>query len=178
MVCCVIGGGLSAMPRQWVGAVLAGRAGGHGLADVSPADVGQAVAVLRHQVPLLIVSTDGDPAPLNNCGVPVVAGGWTGSAGMLLAAFKWTAKNAWETPWVATVPAGGAPIPPDLVARLAVAVSGCAAEAACVTKGGRLVLELGLWPVRLQGDLRRVLTGGGEKSLDDWARGLSIAVVS
>lgn len=173
MVCCVIGGELSAVPLQWVGAILAGRADGH-----HPPDISQAVNLLRQQVPMVIVSTTGDPARLNGVGVPVVAGEWAGSAGMLLAALEWTAKHAWETPWVATAPAEGARVPPDLVARLAAAVSGCAAEAACVAKGGSLVLELGLWPVRSRRGLRRILTGGGEKSLAGWARGLAVAIVS
>lgn len=173
MVCCVIGGGVSAVPRQWVGAIIVDCA-----EDQRPPGVSRAAALLRPQVPLLIVSTDGDPAGLSVDGAPVVVGEWAGSAGMLLAALEWTATHAWETPWVATAPARDVSIPPDLVVRLSAAVSGCAAEAACVADGGHLVLELGLWPVALRRPLRRFLAGGGETSLAAWARGRTVALVS
>ena len=174
MVCCVIGGGLSAVPRQWVGAVLAGRSDGS-----DPRDVGQAVGLLWPQVPMLIVSTDSDPARLNGCDVPVVTGEYAGLAGMVLAALEWTAKYAWETPWVATVPAGGAPVSPDLVTRLAIAVSGSGADMACVAGGGRIAWPFGLWPVRLRRELRRTITlvGAGESGLADWARGFTVAAI-
>lgn len=161
------------MPRQWVGAILAGRGQGQ-----RPPDVRRTAALLRPQVPLLIVSTDGDPAGLGVDGAPVVVGEWDGPAGMLLAALEWTAKNAWETPWVVSTPVGNLPVPPDLVVRLAAAVSGCGAEAACVADDGHLVLELGLWPVGLRGPLRRFLAGGGETSLAAWARGRTVALIS
>jgi molybdenum cofactor guanylyltransferase len=174
MVCCVIGGGLSAVPRQWVGAVLAGRSGGS-----DPRNVRQAVELLRPQVPSVIVSTDAEPGRLNGCGVPVVVGEYAGPAGMVLAALGWTAENAWETPWVATVAAGGEPMPPDLVARLATAVSGSGADMACVAGGGHIAWPLGLWPVRLRGDLRQAIKMAGAEgsALADWARRFAVAVI-
>jgi molybdopterin-guanine dinucleotide biosynthesis protein A len=170
MVCCVLRGEPSAVPVRWVGAILAG--------DTAKGDlrhVGEAVRLLRPQVPVLIITTDGDPERVNTAGVPVAAAASAGSAGMILAALDWTAEHAWATPWVATILAASTPTPPDLVARLSAAVTGCEAEAACVAQGGRLVFEHGLWPVMLRRDLRRIVADKG--SLADWVRGLTVAIV-
>jgi molybdopterin-guanine dinucleotide biosynthesis protein A len=170
MVCCVLRGEPSAVPVQWVGAILAG--------DTAKGDlrhVGDAVRRLRPQVPVLIISTDGDPGRVNTAGVPVAVAESAGSAGMMLAALDWAAEHAWATPWVATVPAASTTLPPNLVARLSAAVTGCEADAACIAEGGHLVFEHGLWPVRLRRDLRRVVADKG--SLADWVRGLTVAIV-
>lgn len=176
MTCCVPRGLPSAAPVGWVVAVLAGRYGG----GRDPRLVGETVALLAPQAPVVIVSTDAEPGPLQGYGVSVVMSECPGATGMLLAALDWTKKNAWETPWVATVPAGWDRVPPDLVARLAETVSGSGAEAACVAEGGRLVVELGLWPVRLRQGLRHVIAAsreaGREACITDWAREFPIAV--
>lgn len=175
MTCCVPRGLPSAVPVQWVAAILAGCDGRRDLRIVS-----ETLGLLTPQVPIVIVSTDGDPRGLQGCDVPVVASEAAGSAGMLLAALDWAKENAWEIPWVATVPAGWDQVPPDLIARLAAAVTGSGAQAACVADAGRLVLELGLWPVNLRRELRRFVASGEEgkeRSLFEWVRGLALAVV-
>lgn len=176
MTCCVPRGLPSAAPVGWVVAVLAGRdAGGH-----DSRVVGETVALLAPQAPVVIVSTDAEPGPLQGYGVPVVASECSGAAGMLLAALDWTSKNAWERPWVATVPAGWDRVPPDLFTRLAGVIGGSGAQAGCIAEGGQLVLDLGLWPVRLRQALRRVVAASREAGRDahitDWAREFAIAV--
>lgn len=176
MTCCGLRGPISAVTVPWVGAVLAKR-----LADgQKPQSVRETVSLLAPQVPIMIVSTDDDPLQFQPCGAPVVVSEYPEDAGMLLAALDWTKKNAWDTPWVVTIPAGWDRVPPDLVARLAETVSGSGAEAACVAEGGRLVVELGLWPVRLRQGLRHVIAAsreaGREACITDWAREFPIAV--
>lgn len=172
MTCCVPRGELSAVPVQWVGAVVAPGSSGD-----DPRAVRQALEYLRPQVPLLIVATDRQSAALGKHGVPVVVSECPGNAGMLLAALEWAAAHSRETPWVATVLAERAALPPDLVARLATAVARCGADMACVAGGGRIAWEFGLWPVRLRRNLRRRAAGAGVTHVADWARNFAVAVV-
>src|SRR5215813_11499043 len=80
---------------------------------------------VRPQVKHLVLNANGDPGRFAGYGLPVVADSVEGFAGPLagvLAGLDWTAANAPDCPWVASVPTDAPFLPADLVARLHAAV--------------------------------------------------------
>ncbi len=123
---------------------------------------------LAPQVGPMIVNANGDPARLAHFGLPVVADTVAGFAGPLagvLAAMQWTAREVPCARFVATVSSDAPFLPPDLVARLAVAQAKRPGGIALASSGGELHPVIGLWPVALAADLQRALESGVRKVL-------------
>ena len=112
------------------------------------------------QVGEVIVNANGDPdrfAPL-----PVVADTMPGNPGPLagvLAGMDWAAAHGPAMRHILTVPGDAPFIPHDLASRLQQAGQGIA----CAASGGRTHPVVALWPVALQGELRRFLEAGERK---------------
>lgn len=126
---------------------------------------------VRPQVAHLVLNANGDPARFAAYGLPTVGDTIEGFAGPLagvLAGLDWTLRNAPECAWVASVPTDGPFLPRDLVARLAAAVERSGADMACAASGGRTHPVVGLWPVRLAGDLRRAMVEQDVRKVDAW----------
>lgn len=124
---------------------------------------------VRPQVGPLILNANGDPARFASFGLPVigdVVGDYAGPLAGVLSGLEWAAANAPECAWVASFPADAPFLPADLVARLRIAADG--RDMACAASGGRAQPVIGLWPVRLAGDLRRALVEEGVRKVDLW----------
>jgi molybdopterin-guanine dinucleotide biosynthesis protein A len=137
------------------------------------------VARVRPQVCKLILNANGDPARFAPYGLPVVADSVEGFAGPLagvLAGLDWTAANAPDCPWVASVPTDAPFLPADLVARLRAAVEE-GADLACAASGGQSHPVVGLWPVRLRDDLRHALVAEQLHKVDIWTARHRLATV-
>ncbi len=137
------------------------------------------IARVRPQVHRLLLNANGDPARFAPYGLPVVADSVEGFAGPLagvLAGLDWAAAKAPDCPWVASVPTDAPFLPPDLVARL-FAAADQGAEMACAASGGQSHPVVGLWPVRLRGDLRRALTVEQIRKVDVWTGSYRLATV-
>lgn len=114
---------------------------------------------LRPQVDDLIISANGDPSRFSGMGVPVVAddiSGYQGPFAGLAAGIAWLASDRPDVRWVVTVPVDVPFFPMDLVSRLA-ATAVPMDVPAVVVSGGRPHPVFGLWPVRIDGNLRLYL---------------------
>ncbi|MCC7048921.1 MAG: molybdenum cofactor guanylyltransferase MobA [Alphaproteobacteria bacterium] len=125
----------------------------------------------RPQVDRLVLNANGDARRFAAYGLPVMADSVPDFAGPLagiLAGLDWAATEAPDAAWVASF-AGDAPfLPRDLVARMAAAVAGEAADLACARSAGQAHPVVGLWPMRLRADLRRALAEEGVRKVDAW----------
>jgi len=137
------------------------------------------IARIRPQVRRLVLNANGDPARFASYGLPVVADSVEGFAGPLagvLAGLDWAAANAPDCPWVASAPTDAPFLPTDLVARLRAAAEE-GADLACAASGGQSHPVVGLWPVRLRGDLRHALTVEHIHKVDVWTARHRLATV-
>jgi molybdenum cofactor guanylyltransferase len=128
-------------------------------------------ARLRPQVAALVLNANGDPARFAGFGLPVVADSIPGFAGPLagvLAGLDWAAAHRPDCAFVASVATDAPFFPPDLVSRLAQALSAGGADLACAASDGRAHPVFGLWPVRLREDLRHALVAEGVRKVDVW----------
>lgn len=135
---------------------------------------------VRPQVAALVLNANGDPARFAAFGLPVVADGVAGFAGPLagvLAGLDWAAANRPDCDTVASVATDAPFLPADLVARLAAGRAEAGADLACAASGGQAHPVIGLWPVRLRGDLRRALVEEGMRKVDVWTGRYRLAVV-
>ncbi len=142
--------------------------------------LGRIVARARPQVRSLILNAGGDPARFAEFGLPVVAdviGGYAGPLAGILTAMAWARANAPDCPWVASFPTDAPFLPHDLVARLMAAVERERAELACATSAGRAHPVVGLWPVRLEDDLRKAMEGEAMRKIDLWTARYRLARV-
>ncbi len=124
---------------------------------------------VRPQVGPLVLNANGDPGRFAAFGLPVIAdaaGDHAGPLAGVLSGLEWAAANAPGCAWVASFPADAPLLPPDLVTQLLAAAG--AADMACVASGGRAHPVVGLWPVRLAGELRRALVEEGVRKVDLW----------
>jgi molybdopterin-guanine dinucleotide biosynthesis protein A len=168
---CVIRGEPSAVPRRWVGLIVA--AGDACLLPLAgrPA-VEHVIERARPQVSSLLLCPAGDPSLFACHGLPLVTAGAGDPAGLLaavLAGLDWTAAHSRETPWVATFAADVPVFPGDLVERLGQAVGKQGADMAWALADGRPMPLFGLWPVRLRRALRRALKRQPALAAEQWA---------
>ncbi len=174
---CIIRGEPSAVPRLWVGVILAESErclwplAGRPIFD-------HVIGRAREQVSSLIISTTGDPTRFAGAGLPVVCQEQPGLGGAILSGFAWAAAHVNEAPWVATFSAEAPFVPVDLVGRLGRAIGDEGAEMARATWNGLLRSTFGLWPVRLRRSLRRAMAGGDADALEAWVRRYRLAEVS
>ena len=132
------------------------------------------------QVDRLVINANGDPARFTPFEAPVVAdtvGGYAGPLAGVLAGMEWAAAQAPDCAWIATFATDAPFFPDDLVARLADAISGGAADLACAASAGRRHPVFGLWPVALGPELRRCLVDEGIRKVDDWTANYNLREV-
>ena len=133
---------------------------------------------LHGQCDDLLLNANGDPARLAGFGLPVVADTVPDFAGPLagiLAGLDWMADHRLRAEWLLSVAVDTPFIPGDLVARLHRARAAAGTPLACAASNGRQHHAIGLWPVALREDLRRVLAAG-ERRLGRWTQTHGVAV--
>jgi molybdopterin-guanine dinucleotide biosynthesis protein A len=138
------------------------------------------IARARPQVAALLLNANGDAARFARFGLPVAADAVEGFAGPLagvLTGMEWAAAHRPGTAWVATIATDSPFLPRDLVARLLGAVADGSADLACAASAGRAHPVMGLWPVRLAGDLRHAMVEEGVRKVDVWTARHRLAVV-
>lgn len=138
------------------------------------------LTVARPQVGPLVLNANGDPARFAAFGLPIVPDSVDGYAGPLagiLTGLEWAASQSPAVEWVASFPTDTPFLPDDLVARLAAAVERQDADLACVRSGGQDHRVVGLWPVRLAGELRRALVDEGIRKVESWTGRYRLAAV-
>ncbi len=173
---CIIRSELSAVPRLWIGVILAESE--RCLWPLSGRPVlGHVIERARDQVSSLIISTSGDPNRFAGAGLPVVRQERPGLGGGILSGFGWVSTHVKEAPWVATFSAEAPFVPVDLVGRLGQTVGDEGAEMACATSSGLPRMTFDLWPVRLRRSLRRAMVGGDDGALEAWVRRYRLAEV-
>jgi molybdopterin-guanine dinucleotide biosynthesis protein A len=78
---------------------------------------------------------------------------------------------------IVSVPTDAPFLPADLVARMSAQMAAEDADLACAASGGRTHPVIGLWPVRLRGDLRHALIEEGIRKVDVWTARYRLATV-
>ena len=132
------------------------------------------------QVGPLVINAGGDPARFASYGLPVipdVVEGFAGPLAGVLTGLEWAHANAPDCPWVASVPTDAPFLPRDLIACLLEAVQIEGDDLACAASGGRNHPVVGLWPVRLAGELRAALIDEDIRKIDIWTARYRLATV-
>ncbi len=138
------------------------------------------VARVRGQTTDLILNANGDPARFSRLNLPVVADvveGFAGPLAGILTALEWCRKERSKIEWVASFATDAPFLPLDLVARLADAVAGDAADVACAKSDGRTHPVFAIWPVRVTDDLRCALVEEDIRKIDRWTERYRVAHV-
>jgi molybdopterin-guanine dinucleotide biosynthesis protein A len=138
------------------------------------------IARARPQVAGLVLNANGDPARFAAFDLPVagdVVGDFAGPLAGVLTGMAWARAHHPGWPWIATIATDTPFYPRDLVARLLDAVQG-GADLACAASGGRAHPVFGLWPVRLEAELRQAMTAEGVRKVDVWTARYRLAEVA
>ncbi|MBL0404293.1 molybdenum cofactor guanylyltransferase MobA [Microvirga aerilata] len=120
----------------------------------------------------LILNANGDPSRFERTSIPIVPDSLSGRPGPLagiLAGLEWAATHCRGIEWIVSVPADTPFIPEDLVLRLQDARREAGLPLACAVSGAQVHHAIGLWPIRLQQDLRRAIAKEGMRRLGGWA---------
>ena len=136
---------------------------------------------IRPQVSALVLNANGDPARFAAYGLPMVADSVAGNPGPLagvLAGLDWAAEYRPDCPVVVSAPTDAPFLPADLVVRMVERLAAEGADLACAASGGQAHPVIGLWPVRLRGDLRRARIDEGIRKVDVWTARYRLAIVS
>jgi molybdopterin-guanine dinucleotide biosynthesis protein A len=139
------------------------------------------LACLAPQCTGLVINANGDPARFADTKLPVVADSVPDFAGPLagiLAGLDWVALHAPECEWLASVPGDCPFLPNDLVARLHEARVAAGAPLACARSGQWRHPVVGLWPLALRDDLRRVLVAEGLRKIEIWTARHGVAIAN
>ncbi len=132
------------------------------------------------QVDALVLNANGDPSRFARFGLPVVADSIADFAGPLagiLAGLDWTAANRPDCAFIVSLATDAPFLPADLVARLVEGMNSQGAELACAASGGQPHPVIGLWPVRLRGELRQALIAEEIRKVDVWTARYPLATV-
>ena len=135
---------------------------------------------MRPQAVALVLNANGDPQRFVGFGLPVVADSVPDFAGPLagiMAGLDWAAEHRPDCPLIASVATDAPFLPRDLVSRLLAGMDAEGADLACAASGGQAHPVIGLWPVRLRGDLRRALVEEGVRKVDLWTSRHRLATV-
>jgi molybdopterin-guanine dinucleotide biosynthesis protein A len=136
---------------------------------------------LRPQVAALVLNANGDPARFAAYGLPMVADSVPDNPGPLagvLAGLDWAAAHRPDCPVVVSVATDAPFLPTDLVACMEAQMAVEGADLACAASGGQPHPVIGLWPVRLRGDLRHALVEEGIRKVDVWTARYRLATVT
>lgn len=132
----------------------------------------------RPQVSALLLNVNGDRTPFARFGLPMKADSIEDFAGPLagiLTALEWARDDLPDVEWVASFPVDTPMIPADLVRNLRNSAISTEATIACAASGGQFHPVVGLWPVRLAGDLRTALEHEGVRKVDEWTARYKVA---
>ena len=136
---------------------------------------------MQPQCSRLVLNANGDPSRFASTGLPVIPDDVPDFAGPLagiLAGLDWTAAQAPDVPYVASVPGDCPFLPRDLVARLHAARTAAGLPLACARSGDWRHPVVGLWPVALRADLRQALTREGLRKIELWTARHGVALAS
>lgn len=126
---------------------------------------------LAPQVDGIVLNANGDPARFAAWNLPVAGDaveGFVGPLAGVLAGLDWARRNRPDITDIVTVPGDGPFLPRDLVARMADARAKAGADLACAESAGQANPVVGLWPVRLYGDLRHAVVEEDIRKVDRW----------
>ena len=148
----------------------AGMTGGDkGLLDLAGKPMlAHVIERLRPQVGPIVLSANGDLGRFAPFGLPIVPDTIEGSVGPLagvLAGLRWSAANAPQARFVASVSTDAPFLPENLVECLLAGLADGAGSIALASSAGELHPVIGLWPVALADDLEEALRGGVRKVL-------------
>ena len=139
------------------------------------------IARLKPQCSALILNANGEPSRFASFGLPVIAdtvADFPGPLAGILAALDWMATHRPEVTHVLSAAADCPFLPRDLVARLEAARRAENAELAVASSGGQTHPVIGLWSVRLRGELRHALVEEDVRKIDRWTARYPLATVS
>ena len=139
------------------------------------------IARLKPQCSGLLLNANGEPSRFASFGLPVVAdtvADFPGPLAGILAALDWMAEHRPEVNFVLSAAADCPFLPRDLVARLEAARAADNAELAVASSGGQTHPVIGLWSVRLRGELRHALVEEDVRKIDRWTARYPLATVS
>jgi molybdopterin-guanine dinucleotide biosynthesis protein A len=139
------------------------------------------IARLRPQCDGLILNANGDPSRFAAFALPVIAdtvADFPGPLAGILAALDWMAINRPEVKRVVSAAADCPFLPRDLVARLEAARAAQNAELAVAASDGQTHPVIGLWSVRLRGELRHALVEEEIRKIDRWTARYPLATVT
>ena len=139
------------------------------------------IARLQPQCDGLILNANGDPARFAAFGLPVIADSvadFPGPLAGILAALDWMAEHRPQVKFVLSAAADCPFLPRDLVARLEAARAAQDAELAVASSGGQTHPVIGLWSVKLRGELRHALVEEDIRKIDRWTARYKLATVS
>jgi molybdenum cofactor guanylyltransferase len=139
------------------------------------------IARLQPQCSGLILNANGEPSRFASFGLPVIAdtvADFPGPLAGILAALDWMAAHRPEVTHVLSAAADCPFLPRDLVARLEGARRAENAELAVASSGGQTHPVIGLWSVRLRGELRHALVEEDVRKIDRWTARYPLATVS
>ncbi len=140
----------------------------------------RSIARLAPQVGPLLLNANGDPKRFADYRLPVVADvieGFAGPLAGILTGLEWALQNAPNCPWMVSAPTDAPFLPVDLVTTMKQAVDELGADLACAMSQNRSHPVVGLWPVRLAGELREALIGEDIRKIDIWTARYRLATV-
>jgi molybdopterin-guanine dinucleotide biosynthesis protein A len=123
------------------------------------------------QCAALMLNANGDPDRFADFGLPVaedVVEGFAGPLAGVLTGITWAREHRPDLPWIATFATDTPFFPEDLVAKMLAVIEQGGADLACAASGGRSHPVFGLWPRRLEDDLRGAMTGERIRKVDVW----------
>lgn len=138
------------------------------------------IARLRPQVDALVINANGDPGRFSAFGLPVAADVVEGFAGPLagvLTGLAWARQHAPGCSHVVSVPTDAPFLPEDMVDRFKAAIAAEGSELACAASGGRTHPVFGLWPLRLEAELRHAMEAEEIRKVDVWTARYGLSVV-
>ena len=139
------------------------------------------IARLKPQCDGLILNANGEPSRFAAFALPVIAdtvADFPGPLAGILAALDWMATHRPEVKWVLSAAADCPFLPRDLVARLEESRAAQNAELAVAASGGQTHPVIGLWSVRLRGELRHALVEEDIRKIDRWTARYPLATVT
>ena len=139
------------------------------------------IARLAPQCDGLILNANGDPARFAAFGLPVIADSvadFPGPLAGILAALDYMAEHRPNVKFVLSAAADCPFLPRDLVARLEAARAEQNAELAVAASDGQTHPVIGLWSVKLRGELRHALVDEDIRKIDRWTARYKLATVT